>query len=244
MHPEIRNFVYVAKANNIYLSTTTNGLLVPHFIDILHAFDMICFSIDGKSEYGHHDFKAFQNLIMASKIIDKEKLMVNIIRTKENQKQIDFLVNMIKPFVNGISIGDICPWSKELEEQNISKKRNGVIQSCLQPWEAPTINPHGDVYPCCILGDASMIEGPIFCKGHRFDAKKYNMGNINEQEIGDIWDGKKFQRFRRKLKEVMRFDKKNNPCFYCPHRLGIAYRPSISYEKMWVEKNFENVENE
>jgi radical SAM protein with 4Fe4S-binding SPASM domain len=55
---------------------------------------------------------------------------------------------------------------------------------CLYPWARVVISPYGEVFPCVSL---SMINA--------------DMGNIKNESIMAIWNGKKFTEFRKKLKK-------------------------------------------
>ena len=225
LHPQFESFVYMARAFGISLNTTTNGLLATKHIESLQNFNQICFSMDGNSFYSHNDPVSFLNLVILSKRIGKTKLWANIIRTKENTGAVGNLIKTLTPFVRGFTIGNMAPWSKELEEQSIGEP---TPEFCIQPWFAPTINPKGDVYPCCLLGDLSMLKEPAYYRGHEFDAKKYKMGHISD--FKEVWNNEKFAEFRRNLKN------KRGICEHCPYTLGEAYVPNRMFEEMWIEK--------
>lgn len=55
---------------------------------------------------------------------------------------------------------------------------------CLFPWARAVISPYGEVYPCIPL---SLMDA--------------NMGNIKDESMKKIWNGKKFVEFRKSLKK-------------------------------------------
>lgn len=63
------------------------------------------------------------------------------------------------------------------------KTINQCFFSCRQPWSGVQISATGHVYPCLSL----------------------NLGNIKEKSFAEIWNGKKFRHFRRKLKSSKLF---------------------------------------
>lgn len=56
-------------------------------------------------------------------------------------------------------------------------------KQCLLPWLYPFMDKNGDIFPCCYgSGDRAAV-----------------MGNINEENMEEIWEGERFQRFRQDL---------------------------------------------
>jgi len=59
--------------------------------------------------------------------------------------------------------------------------------TCDRPYRMPFINVNGDMNPCCI---------------HETEYKRrFIVGNIYKDSFEDIWNGKKMNKFRNKLKE-------------------------------------------
>ncbi|MCE5300965.1 MAG: radical SAM protein [Spirochaetia bacterium] len=58
------------------------------------------------------------------------------------------------------------------------------VDYCLYPWARIVISPYGEVFPCIPV---SMVN--------------YDMGNVKQDSLKDIWNGKKYVEFRRKLKK-------------------------------------------
>lgn len=63
---------------------------------------------------------------------------------------------------------------------------------CFYPWFHVRINPYGDVYPC----------GPISMK----------MGNVTEESLRAVWNGRRYRDFRRLLKKQQLFPKCTKCC--------------------------------
>jgi radical SAM protein with 4Fe4S-binding SPASM domain len=66
---------------------------------------------------------------------------------------------------------------------------------CLIPWFSTYIIANGAVLPCCYLGE-----------------DHYTMGNISESSFSEIWNGEKYKKFRKSLRENR---DKLDGCNYC-----------------------------
>ena len=64
---------------------------------------------------------------------------------------------------------------------------------CYDPWESINIEPSGDIYPCSV--------------------STQKMGNVNDQSIEEIWNGKVYQDFRSRV-NVMG-PEQNDDCKNC-----------------------------
>lgn len=85
---------------------------------------------------------------------------------------------------------DIC------SAQKISKSEIKKINSmpCYLLWTSTFISPDGTVHPCCTF----------------FAEKEYILGNAKKQKIKEIWNGKKYNKIRKKFKK-----EKHPLCRYC-----------------------------
>ena len=63
-------------------------------------------------------------------------------------------------------------------------------QKCKWPFTSTFIAANGDVVPCCIISDSSVIK----------------MGNIFNDNFSDIWNSKSYQDLRRSIKEHKLYD--------------------------------------
>jgi len=62
--------------------------------------------------------------------------------------------------------------------------------ACIYPWVNPYIGFNGDVIPCCFIPQMANA---------RME-KENIMGNVLEQSLNEIWNGKKYVEFRKKMK--------------------------------------------
>ncbi|MFC1485622.1 radical SAM/SPASM domain-containing protein [Candidatus Latescibacterota bacterium] len=85
-----------------------------------------------------------------------------------------------KNTIYGINI--IFPSEKAIDNyyNNVYNERN----YCLIPWARTVISPYGEVFPCI-----------------NFSLIGYNLGNIKEKSLKDIWNSLPYKDFRRMLKK-------------------------------------------
>ena len=106
---------------------------------------------------------------------------------RKNNKICKLNVNLLKQQINKIvdSQGTVKlrfypgNLSKQLESYFKGRINNKDYYSCTYPWVAFNVSPHGDVFPCISL----------------------KVGNIKEQKLDKIWNGKKMRSFRLQLRK-------------------------------------------
>lgn len=75
---------------------------------------------------------------------------------------------------------------------------------CLQPWQMATIDPFGNVYPCCY---ACMFQNlPDTRLNGLPSLDQFKMGNIKATSFEDIWNGDRYIWFRNKSKQPLAFE--------------------------------------
>lgn len=98
-----------------------------------------------------------------------------------------------------------------------SKDLSGVKNGCPALWIAPAVQSNGDVIPCCL----NFFGVPAF-------------GNINEQDLPDIWAGERFTSFRRSILT----NRKNMPgCAHC-ERNALGFKEPFSKRRMSLNITF------
>ena len=74
---------------------------------------------------------------------------------------------------------------------------------CFAPWNMATIDPFGNVYPCCYACTFQNLSEDLT---HSYWGNEdLSMGNLKQNSFEEIWNGEKFARFRGKLKDPPRF---------------------------------------
>jgi MoaA/NifB/PqqE/SkfB family radical SAM enzyme len=83
---------------------------------------------------------------------------------------------------------------------------------CFAPWEMTTIDPFGNVYPCCFACTFQNLAEDL---EHSFWGKdNYCMGNIKGSSFNQIWNGDKYTQFRSECKKLPSFPF----CAWCGYR--------------------------
>ncbi len=166
------------------------------------------------------NFKKLRELRDKRKM-NKPKLGINSVVIKENYHEIEKLVKLAKELkadnlmftaiIMSSNTGKLSLWNLEPEkvkpELEKAKKTAEELQvkvfswpeielkkssntGCAYPWVNPYIASNGDVIPCCFIpqmADARMNEENV-------------MGNIKQESLKEIWNGKKYREFRKKIK--------------------------------------------
>jgi MoaA/NifB/PqqE/SkfB family radical SAM enzyme len=80
---------------------------------------------------------------------------------------------------------------------------------CFAPWTLATIDPFGNVYPCCFACTFQNLSEDLT---HSFWGREdFCMGNMKQKSFKEIWYGKRFAMFREKCRDPPTFPM----CHYC-----------------------------
>lgn len=86
-----------------------------------------------------------------------------------------------------------------LASLQMPEDRHRYWAGCQRPWTLSYVTANGNVFPCCIAPcTAEDYTGAI-------------LGNVLEEPFDDIWNGERYQAFRRKFES----DTPNDPCVGC-----------------------------
>jgi len=101
-----------------------------------------------------------------------------------------------------------APWALIENIKKCNEEENPVL--CLEGFIASYIDSDGVVFPCCLRSD---------------DIENHYMGDINQRPFSQIWQGKKYQEFRKATRflkaGVFNSDKTN--CLFCPKAKHFQY---------------------
>jgi len=75
--------------------------------------------------------------------------------------------------------------------------------SCFAPWNMATIDPFGNVYPCCYACTFQNLSDNLACA--RWGEEEFSMGNIHKEPFEKIWNGREFILFRERCKHPPAF---------------------------------------
>lgn len=85
---------------------------------------------------------------------------------------------------------------------------------CSWPWTLATIDPFGNVYPCCFACTFQNLSEDLT---HSFwGSGDFCMGNLRQKSFKEIWYGERFGMFREKCRDPPNFPM----CRYCGYGLG------------------------
>lgn len=214
INKQFLEMVKYAHFKKIYTGTSTNG----HFLDDFNAkatvesgLDRIIISVDGTTQ---DVYEAYRKEGELEKVIEGAK---NLIKWKKELKSatphIIFQFLVVKP--NELQIPEIYKLAEKLGVDEVKLKtaqiynyqsgselipsnekyarytkagdgtyklKYKIENHCWKLWHACVITWNGMVVPCCFDKDA-----------------KYKMGDMRDEKFKDIWHGKTYQEFRKKL---------------------------------------------
>jgi radical SAM protein with 4Fe4S-binding SPASM domain len=92
-------------------------------------------------------------------------------------------------------------------------KREEIL--CFQPWQMATVDPFGNVYPCCHACTFQNLSEDLM---HGFwGTEDFKMGNLRSNTFREIWNNESFITFRNRCKNS------SLPfpiCVYCNYGYG------------------------
>lgn len=201
LHPELTQMIKYAKdkeaahkinfySNGILLSEAKSIELIKSGLDTIHI------SIDAFSNETYKKIKNSQKLEVVEenvkKLVElKKKLLskiplviVKIIRTAETQAEIKQFINKWKGIADFIEIGEYHTWDGTLNDTGLSEqpeaKQRIKRYPCTFLWYNPVILWDGRVTTCCVDYQGKGI-----------------IGDVNEELLSKIWQGKVLQNIRR-----------------------------------------------
>ena len=206
-------FVRLAKKKKIYCTTSSNGhYFTDKFIreTIESGLDSMIVSLDGVTQdvYEKYRVKGDVNKVIEGmrRFMEIKKEMnsktpliaLQFLVMKQNEKQISAVKKLAKEIgvdrllIKNIEVRSLeeakewLPVNDKYRRYNFDGEhyevKNANKKSCPRPWLSTLINWDGSVVPCCFDKN-----------GH------YEMGNINKENIENIWKNEKFTKFRYRL---------------------------------------------
>lgn len=201
LEPELPNMIQYAAQKKVAdtIEVISNGMLLSHEMSekiVSSGLTRLKISIQGLDEETYHEFSQVK--------IDFEKFVEQIRYFYEHRRNVKLYLKIMDAELGDHSeqdffelFGDICddisvehlvPASEKIDYKQISDSNfdmtvNGNQRSnyrvCPRPFFVMNVHSDGYVDPCCT------VDVPGF------------MGNIKNESIVDIWNGKKFNSFRR-----------------------------------------------
>lgn len=248
LHPQLKELVKIVKNHKLYLSISTNGILVEKKIDILKSFDFINVSIDSYDYNSFNRYRGgtenqFQQILNGLALLSKNKInfMNSFILSEENVEEVDRMIEFafkIRP--TEITFHNINPHgSKEYKPLfRNSKKINTILKRLINKNDysfdihLPVIfEPEGRDFK-----SSKCIQPWYYCC---FDDKgdiAYCCHLRHQSSIGNIFNNydfnsEKIKSFRR---SVINGKYPQDDCLYCQRRfMGKGYGFFDSAIKKW-----------
>lgn len=205
LHPQISEMVEYAKKADIAdsIDIVTNGALLTHELSdklVQAGLSRLRISIEGlssedylKNSAAKIDYENFvENIRYFYEHCGETRMYIKIIdymvQKKEEQ---DLFYNTFSSITHEIAIEHLTPTIHEIDYDRLSggmktdKPQNGekLLASgiCPQPFYMMQFNPDGNVVPCCSMKYPCVL------------------GNADENTMEEIWNGRKYNDFRRKM---------------------------------------------
>ena len=214
MHPQFLNLVRYAHDNGIYTATSTNG----HFLTkenahetIVSGLDRIIVSLDGLDQETYSTYRVsgdvtkvktgIRNLVNAKMESHSRSpyIILQFIVFAHNKHQIEAIkafgkeVGVDEVQIKSAQIYDFDKENKSLIDDNKYSRymrsddggwqiRSKLPNRCWRLWNACVVTWDGVIVPCCFDKDAD-----------------YRLGNLNDMTFKEIWKGKSFNQFRKKV---------------------------------------------
>jgi radical SAM protein with 4Fe4S-binding SPASM domain len=218
LNKDIFKMIKYAREKDIRVVTSTNAHFLPGNIDNLinSKISKIIVSLDGASQKTYEKYRQNGNFHKVVQSIEelcqkKDKNLVvelQFIIMRHNEHEAPKIKKLAKKLnVDRLSLKSVWFLDKRLREkykdllpQNPKYKRK-LEQSgyCIRPWYHMTIQWNGDAAPCCYDANCTI-----------------NLGNVFKEGVRGIWNGKKFQKFRKIMKRQYHGEKILQICNKCP----------------------------
>jgi radical SAM protein with 4Fe4S-binding SPASM domain len=217
LHPEFARFIRYASGKGIHTCLSINPIMLKPDVAlelVSSGLYMLYISLDGHDDESFDQIRGMKNAYGAShdRVIDFLTLIKQCnCGTRIILSMIDFLLNeksivKIRDYwesmegINQFLLKGFSTWDgSALDVRKLAKDPGGFQKSdkveCPFPWERMTILWDGIVVPCCNDYDKKLI-----------------LGNIAEQKLAEIWNGKAMQALR---KEFIANDVRNRLCRHC-----------------------------
>jgi MoaA/NifB/PqqE/SkfB family radical SAM enzyme len=166
-------------------------------------YDLIDKMIDLRKELGYEyiDFIPLINKTLRSKNLlltgrDLEKIQSKLPLLEDKLRENKLPISIIR------KLSQLCENAADTVEGKYGRTFNKKIL-CFVPYESATIDPFGNVYPCCFACAFQNLSEDL--SQSYWGKDDFNMGSIRDRSFKQIWNGEKYQQFRRKCKRPPSF---------------------------------------
>jgi MoaA/NifB/PqqE/SkfB family radical SAM enzyme len=215
-NPKIHDFIRGVRGSwekavegikSVSLIKTERGLKEPRicidYVVTRQNYEFIAETVDLKRQWGFADIHFLpilpkttrtNNLLLSDN--DLEKLWGSIPKIKGKFKKNKLPTNSLATLVY------LCKHRETTKHGKYAVPVRRQIM-CFRAWEMATIDPFGNVYPCCYASTFQNLPDEQISNLKNVD--KFNMGTLKESTFEDIWNGDKFVWFRRMSKQPLAF---------------------------------------
>lgn len=219
LHERIDEMVKYVMDSNVCIATEviTNGMLLSHDMSerlIESGLSRISISLQGVNSDMYSRISKVD--IDYEKFVDqikyfyerkgKTKLYIKILDCCfEKDEDVSEFYSIFEDICDYISIEKVSPLVSEVDYSGIVLESDIAVRGyqvedndiCSFPFYMMQINPNGDVIPCCSAEKVSV------------------MGNVKTKALLDIWNGEKFNSFRRTMLKGCNLLPDQNTCKAC-----------------------------
>lgn len=182
---------YIKEISNVPVKFFTNASLLNENLArrlVKVGLDEMNVSINSASERNYKkimglDYKNtaenIKNLVNEKKKIKKPIINISMMKINENKKEVKKFIREWINLVDSVVVREPENWSglKKIKHKSNFK----IAYPCTYPFNTIDVLSNGDVVPCC----------------RDFEGREV-FGNIKNQTLLEIWNGKKYKEFRKK----------------------------------------------
>ncbi len=205
MNPEVYDMARFARAAGIYVETCTNGEMVDE--RALDGFNAVSYQIGGMMVETHQGYrvngdvhKTINGLIAAATWAKQTEVSAGFIVMRHNEHEVDRFVSFCERL--GVKGDVISPCVRTVEQALDYLPRNGRywLYDAEELWErrlVPKVRPHNSC-PWIYYSTVVAADGTVYpcCRDAHGD---HPMGNLHDQDMATIWNGKRYRDFRRRI---------------------------------------------
>lgn len=193
-NPKWKEMIRYARSAGIFTVLNTNATLMEESVinDLMDSrLDFLNISFDGVSKEVYEKVRQGadyqKTLSHIESYLEKNKniyTVIQMIRTTETEAETEKFCNMWKDSgVDSVRIKEYMAFDPDREEldPHRDRKYKMKVAPCLFLWKNLVVCRDGSVVPCCVDYD-----------------NIYPLGNANEENILNIWNGKPMQKLREK----------------------------------------------
>ena len=210
LNNNLDQMIIEARNRDIYIEFFTNGSVYNERIwNVVNETEKISvkFSIDAGSKEKFEEKYSFWSVISKKNINELEKiiLLANNLGINDVHFQIflsDWKDPIVEEYINDLKVNNdnyfvrkIADAEKIAQDRGINLqiyKGNFLTQKnkCSWPFTSAFISANGDVVPCCVISDSSVIK----------------MGNIFKKSFINIWNSNEYKDFRKRIRTHNLYD--------------------------------------